>query len=207
MNDLVRKYFKDITEEQSDKFDALLPLYRDWNSKINVISRKDIDNFTLHHLLHSLGIAVVTGFRDGTAILDAGTGGGFPGIPLAIMFPNTSFTLVDSIRKKTTVVEAVAGELKLANVRVVCSRVEEIPWKFDFVISRAVTAFPKFVEWTMGKLIKGGSNSLANGILYLKGGDLTGELLPFKNRVKVFDLEQVFDEEFFKDKKVVYLPA
>jgi len=207
MDNPVSKYFPGITGEQNDKFEALLPLYRDWNSKINLVSRKDIDNFAIHHLLHSLGIAMITGFRDGTTIMDAGTGGGFPGIPLAIMFPGASFTLVDSIRKKTRVVEAIASELKLDNVVVECSRVEDIPGNFDFVVSRAVTAFPKFVEWTFSKIKKGGDNSLRNGILYLKGGDLTEELGALLKRVRLYELQTHFNEDFFIGKKVVYLPA
>lgn len=207
MDNPVSKYFPGISGEQNDKFEALLPLYRDWNSKINLVSRKDIDNFAIHHLLHSLGIAMITGFRDGTTIMDAGTGGGFPGIPLAIMFPGASFTLVDSIRKKTRVVEAIASELKLDNVVVECSRVEDIPGNFDFVVSRAVTAFPKFVEWTFSKIKKGGDNSLRNGILYLKGGDLTEELGALLKRVRLYELQTHFNEDFFIGKKVVYLPA
>jgi len=207
MDNPVRKYFPGITGEQADKFEALMPLYLEWNSKINVISRKDIENFTIHHLLHSLGIAMITSFRAGTTILDAGTGGGLPGIPLAIMFPDASFTLIDSIRKKTTVASAIASELDLPNVNVVCGRVEDLKGKFDFVVSRAVTAFPKFAEWTLGKINKMSTNSLDNGILYLKGGDLTEELGSFINRVKIFDLEHSFGEDFFKGKKVVYLPV
>lgn len=207
MGRLVKKYFPEISSPQEQMFDALTPLYRDWNSKINVISRKDIDNFELHHLLHSLAIARVIKFTEGTTILDVGTGGGFPGIPLAIMFPGTNFTLVDSIKKKTVVVDAVVNELGLTNVKVICARAEDITQKFDFVISRAVTAFPRFVEWTAARILTGGENDIVNGILYLKGGDLTDELAGYLGQVKIFDLENFFEEDFFIGKKVVYLPV
>lgn len=207
MNDLIKRYFPGISALQYEKFKALKPLYHEWNSKINVISRKDIDNFELHHLVHSLGISKVTDFAGGTRIMDAGTGGGFPGIPLAIMYPDVSFTLVDSIRKKTIVADSVVSELELVNVKVICSRAEDIDEKFDFVVSRAVTAFPRFIDWTLKKILPGGTNQLKNGIIYLKGGDLDDELGKFRNRVTLFDLQQFFTEDFFSGKKVVYMPA
>lgn len=203
---IIKDYFPELSENQLIRLNRLMPIYSEWNSKINVISRKDFENFELHHLVHSLGISKVISFCDGTTVLDVGTGGGFPGIPLAIMFPETRFTLVDSIRKKTDVVKAVANELGLENVEVVCSRVEELDGEFDFIVSRAVTDFLKFVGWTK-KLIKAeGNNSLKNGILYLKGGDLTTELKPFKTKVHIYNLNSYFSEEFFTEKRVVYLP-
>lgn len=202
---IIQKYFNDLTNEQLTQFAKLELLYKDWNSKINVISRKDIDELYLRHVLHSLSIAKLISFKDGTSILDVGTGGGFPGIPLAILFPNCRFHLVDSIRKKITVVNNVVKELDLKNVKTSCSRVEAISEKYDFVVSRAVTNMKDFVSWIKFKINKKSFNDFKNGVLYLKGGDLEDELKSFKN-VKTFELSEIFNEDFFIQKKVVYLP-
>ena len=202
---LIQKYFNDLTEEQLIQFKNLESLYKDWNSKINVISRKDIDELYLRHVLHSLSIAKLISFKDDTCILDVGTGGGFPGIPLAILFPNCRFHLVDSIQKKITVVNNVVIELDLKNVKTSCSRVEAITEKYDFVVSRAVTNMKDFVSWIKFKINKKSFNDFKNGVLYLKGGDLEDELKSFKN-VKTFELSEIFNEDFFIQKKVVYLP-
>lgn len=202
---IIQKYFNDLTNEQLTQFAKLELLYKDWNSKINVISRKDIDELYLRHVLHSLSIAKLISFKDGTSILDVGTGGGFPGIPLAILFPNCRFHLVDSIQKKITVVNNVVKELDLKNVKTSCSRVEAISEKYDFVVSRAVTNMKDFVSWIKFKINKNSFNDFKNGVLYLKGGDLEDELKSFKN-VKTFELSEIFNEDFFIQKKVVYLP-
>ena len=202
---IIQKYFNDLTIEQLSQFAKLELLYKDWNSKINVISRKDIDELYLRHVLHSLSIAKLISFKDGTSILDVGTGGGFPGIPLAILFPNCKFHLVDSIQKKITVVNNVVKELDLKNVKTSCSRVEAISEKYDFVVSRAVTNMKDFVSWIKFKINKKSFNDFKNGVLYLKGGDLEDELKSFKN-VKTFELSEIFNEDFFIQKKVVYLP-
>ena len=202
---IIQKYFNDLTNEQLSQFAKLELLYKDWNSKINVISRKDIDELYLRHVLHSLSIAKLISFKDGTSILDVGTGGGFPGIPLAILFPNCRFHLVDSIQKKITVVNNVVKELDLKNVKTSCSRVETISEKYDFVVSRAVTNMKDFVSWIKFKINKKSFNDFKNGVLYLKGGDLEDELKSFKN-VKTFELSEIFNEDFFIQKKVVYLP-
>ena len=202
---IIQKYFNDLTNEQLSQFAKLEFLYIDWNSKINVISRKDIDELYLRHVLHSLSIAKLISFKDGTSILDVGTGGGFPGIPLAILFPNCKFHLVDSIQKKITVVNNVVKELDLKNVKTSCSRVETISEKYDFVVSRAVTNMKDFVSWIKFKINKNSFNDFKNGVLYLKGGDLEDELKSFKN-VKTFELSEIFNEDFFIQKKVVYLP-
>lgn len=202
---IIQKYFNDLTNEQLSQFAKLELLYKDWNSKINVISRKDIDELYLRHVLHSLSIAKLISFKDGTSILDVGTGGGFPGIPLAILFPNCRFHLVDSIQKKITVVNNVVKELDLKNVKTSCSRVEAISEKYDFVVSRAVTNMKDFVSWIKFKINKKSFNDFKNGVLYLKGGDLEDELKSFKN-VKTFELSEIFNEDFFIQKKVVYLP-
>jgi len=201
---LIQKYF-DLSPKQIEQFDRLYPLYKDWNSKINVISRKNIDELYTNHVLHSLGIAKVQNFLPDTDILDVGTGGGFPGIPLAILFPETHFHLVDSIGKKLKVVEAVAKDLGLKNVQTTHSRVENIDKQYDFIVSRAVTKMPDFVKWVKGKIKKDSKHKLKNGILYLKGGDLTEELAAYQN-VKIFDLKDYFEEPFFDTKKVVHLP-
>ena len=202
---IIQKYFNDLTIEQLSQFAKLELLYKDWNSKINVISRKDINELYLRHVLHSLSIAKLISFKDGTSILDVGTGGGFPGIPLAILFPNCKFHLVDSIQKKITVVNNVVKELDLKNVKTSCSRVEAISEKYDFVVSRAVTNMKDFVSWIKFKINKNSFNDFKNGVLYLKGGDLEDELKSFKN-VKTFELSEIFNEDFFIQKKVVYLP-
>ncbi|AKA35727.1 MAG: 16S rRNA (guanine(527)-N(7))-methyltransferase RsmG [Muricauda sp.] len=203
--DIVFKYFNSLTETQKQRFLRLEDLYQDWNQKINVVSRKDIDELYLRHVLHSLGIAKVQQFNEGAAILDVGTGGGFPGIPLAILFPETQFTLVDAIGKKIKVVQEVIDALKLDNVTAHHSRVEELHGRFDFIVSRAVAAMPTFVRWTKGKIKKDSAHERKNGILYLKGGNLDEELRGYTN-VQLFELSGYFDHPFFDTKKVVYLP-
>lgn len=204
--DLITKYFPHLTEEQRRQFAELDPLYRDWNAKINVISRKDIDALYEHHVLHSLGIAQMIRFKPGTKILDFGTGGGFPGVPLAILFPECEFLLVDSIGKKVKVAGAVAESLGLKNVRVLHGRGEEIKEQFDFVVSRAVMQLQELVSFTK-QLVHGTQrNGMPNGLICLKGGELQAELRPFKRIVEVQELYPTFDEEYFKTKKVVYLP-
>ena len=202
---LIQKYFKDLTEEQLEQLNKLELLYKDWNSKINVISRKDIDELYLRHVLHSLSIAKLISFKNNTTLLDIGTGGGFPGIPLAILFPNCNFHLVDSIQKKINVVNIVVKELELKNVKTSCCRAELVKDKYDFVISRAVTNMKDFVSWIKYNVNKKSFNDLKNGVLYLKGGDLKEELISFKN-VKTYELSDSFNEDFFNEKKVVYLP-
>jgi 16S rRNA (guanine527-N7)-methyltransferase len=203
--DLILKYFPNLKEEPIEKFKKLFPLYESWNEQINVISRKDLDSFNERHLLHSLGIAKVIDFVPQTKILDIGTGGGFPGIPLAIFFPEVHFTLVDSIGKKIKVVNEVAKALDLDNVVGIHERAEKIKEKYDFVVSRAVTAMPQFLPWVNGKFFKENKNSLKNGILYLKGGDLAEEMKPVKQPIKYYELQRYFEEDFFETKKVVYL--
>jgi len=203
--ELVLKYFPNLTKDQIDKFKALEALYKDWNLKINVVSRKDIDELYLRHVLHSLGIAKVIEFKDESKILDVGTGGGFPGIPLAILFPECSFHLVDSIGKKLKVVNEVVEGLGLTNVKTTHGRVESINDTYDFIISRAVAIMPTFVHWVKGKIAKKQKHDLKNGILYLKGGDLTEELKDYKT-IKLYKLSDYFSEGFYETKKVVYLP-
>lgn len=203
--DLILKYFPHLTEEQIYKFKKLQELYEDWNLKINVVSRKDIDELYLRHVLHSLGIAKIIDFKDGSSILDVGTGGGFPGIPLAILFPECSFHLVDSIAKKLKVVNEVIEGLGLTNVKTTHSRVEAIDGTYDFIVSRAVAAMPTFVHWTKGKIAKEQKHDLKNGILYLKGGDLSEELKDYKTTT-IYNLSDYFSEDFYETKKVVHLP-
>lgn len=204
--DLIIKYFPELTERQREQFAALLPLYEDWNAKINVISRKDMDNFYEHHVLHSLAIAKVQPFKTMSDILDVGTGGGFPGIPLAIMFPHANFYLIDSIGKKIKVVQNVAESLQLKNVRAEQIRAEQVEGDYDFIVSRAVTDLSQFTGWVRGKVSDSHYHTLRNGILYLKGGDLAEELAPFKKKVRTWDISDFYEEEFFQTKKVIYLP-
>jgi len=203
--ELILKYFPDLSEDQVDKFQKLKTLYQDWNIKINVVSRKDIDELYLRHVLHSLGIAKLIEFKSGTKILDVGTGGGFPGIPLAILFPECSFHLVDSISKKLKVVDEVVAGLGLTNVKTTHSRVEDINETYDFIVSRAVAVMPTFVHWVKGRIAKKQNNKLRNGILYLKGGDLTAELQKYKT-ASIYNLSDYFTEDFFDTKKLVHLP-
>ncbi len=203
--ELILKYFPHITEVQKEQFINLQELYKDWNIKINVVSRKDIDELYLRHVVHSLGIAKVQNFKAEANILDVGTGGGFPGIPLAILFPETRFHLVDSIGKKIKVVDEVVEGLQLKNIKTTNSRVEEIKGNYDFIVSRAVAAMPTFVHWVKGKIAKKSNHELKNGILYLKGGDLSDELENYKT-AEIFPLNNYFEEDFYETKKVVYLP-
>lgn len=202
---LIFDHFPNLTDVQRAQFTQLQAVYLDWNTKINLISRKDFDQFYERHVLHSLAIAKYITFVDGTAILDVGTGGGFPGIPLAILFPNCSFTLVDSIGKKIMVVNEVAKTLGLTNVTGINDRVENIKQKFDFVVSRAVTAFPEFHKWVRTKGRENWKNELPNGIIYLKGGDLSEELKGFLNAIKVTFISDYFAGEFFESKKIIYM--
>ncbi|MCB0447126.1 MAG: 16S rRNA (guanine(527)-N(7))-methyltransferase RsmG [Gelidibacter sp.] len=203
--ELLRYYFQDLTEEQIKQFDQLEDLYKDWNLKINVVSRKDIDELYLRHVLHSLAIAKLISFKPNTKIMDVGTGGGFPGIPLAIMFPESNFHLVDSIAKKLKVVNEVVEGLGLTNVKTSHCRVEEINDTYDFIVSRAVAAMPTFVHWTKGKIAKKQNHDLKNGIIYLKGGDLGEELQDFP-KATIYNISDYFKEEFYETKKVVHLP-
>ncbi|WP_268035697.1 16S rRNA (guanine(527)-N(7))-methyltransferase RsmG [Algoriphagus sp. PAP.12] len=203
---LILSYFPDLTEKQIEQLDRLQDLYTEWNSKINVISRKDMDQFYIRHVLHSLGIAKVMAFQPGTKVLDIGTGGGFPGIPLAILFPDTHFHLVDSIGKKISVVKDVAKQLKLSNVEAQQARAETLVRKYDFVVSRAVTRMANFYPWVKGKIKKEDFNEYPNGILYLKGGDVDEELEETRKSYVTYHLEDYFKEDFFETKKVVYMP-
>ena len=204
--DKILKYFPELTERQREQLAALLPLYEDWNAKINVISRKDMEHFYEHHVLHSLAIAKVMPFKPMAEVLDVGTGGGFPGVPLALMFPDARFTLVDSIGKKIKVVSDVIAQLGLINAKALQSRAEELDGEYDFVVSRAVTSLPEFVPWVKGKISRTQYHPLRNGILYLKGGDLDAELRPFGKKVRLWNISDFFSEEFFETKKVIYLP-
>jgi 16S rRNA (guanine527-N7)-methyltransferase len=203
---IIFQYFPTLTEKQKDQFSMVGSLYKDWNEKINVISRKDIDNIYTNHILHSLGIAKLISFNPGAEILDVGTGGGFPGIPLAILFPETQFHLVDSIGKKITVVKEVSTALGLKNVTAEQIRAEQIKDKYDFIVSRAVTRMKEFYGWVNTKTKPKSKHSLDNGILYLKGGDLDEEMNELKRPYAVTDLQDFFKEEFFETKRVVYLP-
>jgi len=203
--ELINTYFPQLTPTQINQFEALETLYKDWNLKINVVSRKDIDEIYMRHVLHSLGIAKVMRFLPGSSVMDVGTGGGFPGIPLAILFPETQFHLVDSIGKKIKVVEEVVAGLGLTNVKVTNARAESIDEQYDFIVSRAVAQMETFVRWVRHSLKKKSLHPLKNGILYLKGGDLTEELAPFPKST-IYPLTEYFKEDFFETKSVVHLP-
>lgn len=204
--DIILKYFPELSAVQREKFARLQPLYEEWNAKVNVISRKDVEQLYERHILHSLAIAKVITFKDGTSILDLGTGGGFPGIPLAIMFPNVQFHLVDSIGKKIHVVQSIAEELGLTNVTAEQQRVEKIQEKYDFIISRAVARMNELQNWTKHRFNTHYNNKYKNGIICLKGGDLKEELAETGKKCKIFDIPLFFEEEFFETKKVVYMP-
>ncbi|PQJ80742.1 16S rRNA (guanine(527)-N(7))-methyltransferase RsmG [Polaribacter porphyrae] len=203
--DIIHKYFKNLSKEQTEQLNKLQDLYQDWNLKINVVSRKDIDELYLRHVLHSLGIAKVIQFKPNAKVMDVGTGGGFPGIPLAILFPETQFHLVDSIGKKIKVVNEVIKGLGLENVKTSHCRVEDVKDTYDFIVSRAVAQMETFVRWNKGKIAKKQNHDLKNGILYLKGGDLSEELKKYTSAT-IYDLPNYFDEPFFETKKVVHLP-
>ena len=202
--ELISKYFPELTDEQMRQFAALGELYAEWNAKINVVSRKDFDSLYLHHVLHSLAIARVCTFDAGARVADIGCGGGFPSIPLAILFPDVRFTAVDSIAKKITVVRGVAESLGLKNIETVNGRAEQLTQRFDYIVSRAVTDMRTFVGWVWDKIERGQHGSLPNGILYLKGGDLAEELALTRRRWTIYDISHFFDEEFFETKKAVY---
>ncbi len=202
---LIKKYFPDLSEEKIQLYNKLEELYPEWNEKINVISRKDISELGIRHIIHSLAIAKYINFTPGTKIIDVGTGGGFPGIPLAIYFPECQFHLVDSIGKKIKVVQTIAEELGLKNVTAQQERSEKIKSKYDFVVSRAVTAFPRFVSLTRHLISDKNNNAISNGILYLKGGDFMEEVKPYKNRVSITPLTDYFEEDFFETKKLIHL--
>lgn len=203
---LIQKYFPDLTPRQVEQFSALGGLYREWNDKINVISRKDIDHLYEHHVLHSLAIAKFIQFKKATKIMDLGTGGGFPGIPLAILFPECRFHLVDSIAKKLKVIDAVSEALELKNVFTFHSRVEQMPYQYDFIVTRAVAQLTDLLAWTKGKSLYKDQNALPNGLIALKGGDLTAEIAAAEAKlIKQLPLSTFFKEDFFKDKSIVYV--
>lgn len=203
--DIILKYFKNLSDTQKEQFAALYDLYTDWNSKINVISRKDITNLYEHHVLHSLGIAEVIRFKPGTRVMDLGTGGGFPGIPLAIMFPETQFHLVDCIGKKVKVATEIASAIGLKNVTTRHCRAEEEKAEFDFVVSRAVMPLTDLLKIIRKNISRDQQNALPNGLICLKGGELANEVMPVKNQTEIYDLKNYFEEEFFETKKVVYV--
>ncbi|WP_196891932.1 16S rRNA (guanine(527)-N(7))-methyltransferase RsmG [Aureivirga marina] len=203
--EIIKKYFENLSEKQIEQFGQLQELYAHWNAQINVISRKDIDSLYEKHVLHSLGIAKVQEFKPGSSVLDVGCGGGFPGIPLAILFPETQFHLVDSIGKKIKVVTEVSNAIGLENLQASHMRAEKVKDEFDFIVSRAVTQMPDFVKWVRKKVKKKQNHELRNGILYLKGGDLTEELSGFPSAT-LYDLKDFYEESFYETKKVVHLP-
>lgn len=203
---ILNKYFPELSSLQLSQFMSFATLFAEWNEKVNLVSRKDMDHLFERHIVHSLAIAKVMPFSDGSKVLDIGTGGGFPGIPLAILFPKVEFTLVDSIGKKIMVVNDIALQLGLKNVKGINDRAENIKGSFDFIVSRAVSRLINFLPWTRAKISKIQRNKLKNGILYLKGGDLKEELKEIKMKSKVFDISEIYDEEFFETKKVVYIP-
>ena len=205
MREKLLKYFPDLSQQQLDQYELLAKEFLSWNEKINLISRKDTENLFEHHILHSLAIAKVCKFKPQCEVMDIGTGGGFPGLPLAIIFPETKFYLVDSIGKKIKVVQALIETLGLKNVKAEQIRAENVNRQFDFIVSRAVTYLPDFMQWTKGKISKIQYHDLANGVLYLKGGDLTEELSTIKNKIKIYDIDNYFEEEFFQTKKVIHV--
>jgi len=204
--DHVLKYFPELTQAQRAVFEGLYDSFHYWNSRINVISRKDFHNFYLHHVLHSLSIAKVIHFEKGTGILDVGTGGGFPGIPLAVFFPEVEFMLVDSIAKKLKVIESIKKDFQIHNLQTLHARIEKYDAPFDFVVSRAVTQFPRFVSWVRSNIRRGSQQGWENGIFYLKGGDLEAEIQPYRNRITMYPVDSFFEEPFFQEKKILYLP-
>lgn len=203
----ILNYFPELSQNQRLQIQELDKLYRHWNAQINVISRKDIDNIMTHHVLHSLSIAKIISFMRGTRIMDIGTGGGFPGIPLAIMFPQCEFTLVDSVGKKTIVAQEVANALGLTNVKVIKTRAEDFAEKFDFVVSRAVAPIPQLIGWTKKNVKQGGANSLPNGMIFLKGGDIAEELKPYRSHLEKWNIQNLFEEEYFEEKYIIFIPA
>ena len=207
MSEFILRYFPHLSDIQKDRFSKLKGIYDRWNNMINLISRKDMDNFYIHHVLHSLSIAKVIGFLPGTSIIDIGTGGGFPGIPLAILFPDSEFTMLDSTGKKIKVVSAVSEELGLKNVITLHKRIEDETGRYQFAISRAVTGLQKFINLSSKNITPGGINSLRNGIFYLKGGDLTEELSSIKKKTTVWQIKDFFEEPYFETKVIVYLPV
>jgi 16S rRNA (guanine527-N7)-methyltransferase len=203
--DQITRYFPDLDPDKLEKFDLLFSLYEDWNAKINVISRKDMDQFYERHVLHSLAFVKFTGFKPGSKILDLGTGGGFPAVPLAIFYPEVQFTAVDSIGKKIKVVEEVSKALELKNLQALNARAETLRTKFDFVVTRAVAELPLLVQWSEKLISPHQNHAIPNGLICLKGGDLKEEIKPFKKRVQVYELSSWFKEEYFETKKIVYL--
>ena len=202
----ILKYFPSLSHEQQKQFEALLTLYCDWNAKINVISRRDVDNLYIHHVLHSLSIAQIINFKDNTKILDVGTGGGFPGIPLAILFPNVNLTLIDSVGKKVKVASEISKSLGLKNVQMKQLRAEQEQAKFDFVVSRAVMSLFDLVKIIKKNILKEQKNALPNGLISLKGGELSHEILPFKHIAETYKISDFFSEDYFKTKQIVFIP-
>ncbi len=205
--EIIPKYFTQLSREQLERFEMLESLYKEWNAKVNLISRKDLEQLYLHHVLHSLAIAKFVQFNKGSSIIDVGTGGGFPGIPLAILFPEVKFTLVDSIGKKIRAVEDIAFSLRLANVKAIQSRAEQVRGPFDFAVSRATAPLDRLMFWVSASISKVNQHHIPNGIICLKGGDLHEELAPYKDKVHVYDISSYFREPFFQTKKIVYLAA